>query len=268
MKLTHIVRRGVGILLVLSAVVNILYHSRLPPPDRYERLREFHKTTPPSSVQTTSDVRIAGNFSSWFGKRAIQFIKTNKKGKIESKSITVVKLGDLKGIGDDSLSKNLTLAEASQGREELLAILEDAGVTDIDPASIAKLPLWEDVKKLYGDGPVIHGLETCQRFRDTIPKEDASVAPAGLFNTGTNPFAMYISANCKMPYSKNKREAGMKWQAPWGKHMLADYKWNNTAKNDAKVNKTNVMPVVLIRDPYSWMQASLQSASRLFVYRR
>jgi hypothetical protein len=37
--------------------------------------------------------------------------------------------------------------------------------------------------------------------------------------------------------------------------MLASRKWTNTAGNDKKANKTNVLPVVLIRDPYSWMQS-------------
>jgi hypothetical protein len=37
--------------------------------------------------------------------------------------------------------------------------------------------------------------------------------------------------------------------------MLASRKWTNTAGHETKVNKTNVLPVVLIRDPYSWMQS-------------
>jgi hypothetical protein len=37
--------------------------------------------------------------------------------------------------------------------------------------------------------------------------------------------------------------------------MLASRKWTNTARHDSAVNKTNVLPVVLIRDPYSWMQS-------------
>lgn len=41
----------------------------------------------------------------------------------------------------------------------------------------------------------------------------------------------------------------------WGKHMLASRRMTNTAGNDHKVNKTNVMPIVLVRDPYSWMQS-------------
>lgn len=37
--------------------------------------------------------------------------------------------------------------------------------------------------------------------------------------------------------------------------MVAKRKWTNTVSNDKKVNKTTVMPVVAIRDPYSWMQS-------------
>jgi len=36
---------------------------------------------------------------------------------------------------------------------------------------------------------------------------------------------------------------------------LAERRWTNTAGHDFKVNKTNVMPVVLVRDPYTWMQS-------------
>jgi hypothetical protein len=37
--------------------------------------------------------------------------------------------------------------------------------------------------------------------------------------------------------------------------MLASRKWSNTAGHEEKSNKTNILPVVLIRDPYSWMQS-------------
>ena len=36
---------------------------------------------------------------------------------------------------------------------------------------------------------------------------------------------------------------------------MANRRLNNTAAHDGKVNKTNVLPVVLIRDPYTWMQS-------------
>jgi hypothetical protein len=40
-----------------------------------------------------------------------------------------------------------------------------------------------------------------------------------------------------------------------GKHMVAKRKWTNTVAHDERVNKTTVLPVVAIRDPYSWMQS-------------
>ena len=67
---------------------------------------------------------------------------------------------------------------------------------------------------------------------------------------------MYMNANCVMPENKKEKYGGMRWQVPWGKHMVAKRKWTNTVQNDRKVNKTTVMPVVAIRDPYSWMQVS------------
>lgn len=37
--------------------------------------------------------------------------------------------------------------------------------------------------------------------------------------------------------------------------MVEKLRLVNTASHDARVNKTNVMPIVLVRDPYSWMQS-------------
>jgi hypothetical protein len=146
---------------------------------------------PPTSLSPsnhTSDFLVWGS-----GVQAQQVTKTDKKGNVLHRSITTIKKEDLVGIGDDKVvnegeaDAELSLEEVKKGREELLAILEDAGVTDIDAASIAKLPTWSQVRKLYGDKPVVYGLDTCERFRNTIPKDDASVGTAGLFNTGTNP---------------------------------------------------------------------------------
>ena len=40
-----------------------------------------------------------------------------------------------------------------------------------------------------------------------------------------------------------------------GKHVVEKLRLVNTAGHDARVNKTNVMPIVLIRDPYTWLQS-------------
>jgi hypothetical protein len=67
---------------------------------------------------------------------------------------------------------------------------------------------------------------------------------------------MYLNANCIMPDNIKEKYRGMRWQVAWGKHTPANRKWNNTAAHDEKVNKTNILPVVLIRDAYSWMQST------------
>jgi hypothetical protein len=98
-------------------------------------------------------------------------------------------------------------------------------------------------------------LERCEEFRTLLDPADASIGPAGMFNTGTNPLAMYMSENCRLPKNKKDKAGGTRWQVPWGKHMLNSHRWTNTAGHDFKVNKTNVMPIVAVRDPYTWMQS-------------
>jgi hypothetical protein len=152
------------------------------------------------------------------GNQAVQVEKKDKKGKVVHHSITHLKAEDLNGLGADNSNsnQNLTLEEASQGREELLAILHDAGVHDMDAAAIAQLPTWQQVTRLYGTSghPIIYGLETCASFRQQTPREDISVGTAGLFNTGTNPLSMYLQANCEIPSNTGDKFKGMRWQVP------------------------------------------------------
>lgn len=186
-----------------------------------------------------------------------QLVKRDKQGRIIVKAVTALDKSDLVGVDDDATPKNadLTLEEASIGREPLITMLQEAGIKDFDAETVAKLPTTSQIEKLYGKGPVVYGLDTCKAFRDMIPASEASVASAGIFNSGTNTLAMYMNANCVMPENKKEKYGGMRWQVPWGKHMVAKRRLTNTVKNDRKVNKTTVMPVIAIRDPYSWMQS-------------
>lgn len=200
----------------------------------------------PKKVKKTFDGEFTGG----------QMIKKDKKGNTVVKVITALKadaLGD--AIEGEEIDSSLTLEEAIKGREPIIQILKEAGIQEFDAATVARLPTWADVEELYGKGPVIHGLDTCEAFRKSVPPEDASIASAGIFNSGTNTLAMYMNANCIMPENKKEKYGGMRWQVPWGKHMVAKRKWTNTVSNDRRVNKTTVMPVVAIRDPYSWMQS-------------
>jgi hypothetical protein len=44
---------------------------------------------------------------------------------------------------------NLTLQEASKGREHVLSILKDAGIDTYDPMDVLRLPMWSSVTELY-----------------------------------------------------------------------------------------------------------------------
>jgi len=183
----------------------------------------------------------------------------NKKGELVYKPLTTVKKDDLIDMGYDKKEiaalGNLTYQEAIKGRERLVDILHEAGIDEIDPEVISVLPKWSAVEELYGDKPVILGLERCEEFRLQTDLIDASLGISGMFNTGTNPMAMYVSNNCKMPKNKKDRAGGTRWQVPWGKHRLASEKHTNRPPHEKKTNMTNVLPVVLVRDPYTWMQS-------------
>jgi len=199
-------------------------------------------------------------FKAYSEKNRVQLdVKRDKKGKIVYTPITSIKKEDLLDMGYekkqiDALG-DVTYDGALKGRERLVDILTDAGVLDIAPEALAVLPKWSAVTKLYGDKPVILGLERCEEFRNQADPIDSSLGVSGMFNTGTNPMAMYVSNNCKMPRNRRDKAGGTRWQVPWGKHRLASQKLTNTAGHEIYTNKTNVLPIVLVRDPYTWMQS-------------
>jgi len=112
-----------------------------------------------------------------------------------------------------SVEKEFFSQESSLG--PLHKILERAGV-EVTPEMLRDLPPPSQVEDLYGrEGPIIIGLETCQRFRDSIKPEDAFIGPAGMFNTGTNLIDVSLSANCYIPEKVakyGKMSKGMRMQ--------------------------------------------------------
>jgi hypothetical protein len=184
---------------------------------------------------------------------------TNAAMTIPDTKVTLEEL-HLQDDDDDALAPidvNITLEQARRGKEPLLDLLREAGVNDSihNVHVIQRLPLWSIiVRDLFGPGPVVWGEETCAAFRHSVPPSVASLGVAGMFNTGTNLVASYLEQNCILPLNKNNN-AGIRWQVPWGKHMLASWKWTNTANHESKTDKTTVLPVVLVRDPYSWMKS-------------
>ena len=156
-------------------------------------------------------------------------------------------------IRDNSLSNNyggvqieeheLTIAELQEEQkhrarnverygvdEHIVKILTAANV-EIDEELAEQLPTWNDIVSMYGETPIVHGLETCQAYRDTVKPENRMLGPAGIFNTGTNLLFELMKVNCNINEARHvlsvdpslpikyrePRRNGMRWQAPWGK---------------------------------------------------
>jgi hypothetical protein len=195
--------------------------------------------------------------------RSAQYVRRNKRGKIVMKQIKKVSLKDLLDLTEEDLlntntTASISYALAAQDKEPILKLLHDAGVKDLDVAVVAQLPTWSQVTKLYGDSdkPVVVGLETCAAFRASVPANQAYLATAGFFDTGTNALTYYMRANLVMPsHTAPGHHNGILTQVPWDKHWFFRLRNNHTAPNHEQYAKQNVLPIVTIRDPLSWMQS-------------
>jgi hypothetical protein len=184
--------------------------------------------------------------------------------------VTVKSLRDL-GIeynnrGAINISLGSNISHVSKGKEDLIAMLNEAGIHDVDIDVIHLLPTKRQIQDLYGDIRII-GLSQCEYFR----KFGKAWGIAGLFDSGTNVAANYLQGNCLLLPNGNE----ILWQVPWGKHVPADMrkehlhydKKHHSHPNDIPDNDkdtemnyhpSDVMPIVLIRDPYFWMQSMCQ----------
>lgn len=132
--------------------------------------------------------------------------------------------------------------------------LRRAGVI-VDDKLQSQLPTWGEMTSLYGPQPNIIGLETCEAFRHSLAKpSDALIGPAGLFNTGTNFLEQMLYLNCQIPDSTIPTN-GMRRNVPWGKHTPASWRLHFEAEVDGGVSHTDTLPIVMVKDPMTWMQS-------------
>ena len=142
--------------------------------------------------------------------------------------------------------------DSTPGNNPLLQNLIDAGMSLANATALAsKLPSWGEVVDRFGPAPRILGLETCQAFNDKVSKRQRMLAPAGTFNTGTNLLAQLLELNCKIETGR-PRKTGMEWQVNWGKHQPPRFRLENRVHDN--IHNEYMMPVVMVRDPYGWMQ--------------
>ena len=113
----------------------------------------------------------------------------------------------------------------------------------------------DPVKLLYGSRRYSLGFDddTCKRFLAHVPDpQNRLIGVAGLFNTGTNLLGNVMNKHCQIP---ERNGGGMRSQVPWGKHNPSFWRTLHSAKSSLDVNQTNVLPVVIIKDPLFWMSS-------------
>lgn len=155
--------------------------------------------------------------------------------------------------GETILASFLRDNPLCRDKEPLLQVIAAAGVS-LTTDLCRTLPSWENVTKLYGKGPIIEGLDSCNAYRDLIQTRGAKPRPkiAGLWNTGTTALSKSFNINMEL-YSDNESIAFP--TVTWGKHTVLRYKYNVTWPRGNKEDRDLILPVVIVRDPYRWMQS-------------
>lgn len=147
-------------------------------------------------------------------------------------------------------------------KEKVLNLLHDnAGIRMLSHQSYDQLPSWGQVTSMYGETPRLVGLEQCETFKADGDLAEKFLAVAGAFNSGTNLLAKMVTRNCvlhKRQAKYGQKHKGVRWQVPYGKHTPPsneEFRSAHVAQKSDGVVARNVLPAVMIRDPYRWLQS-------------
>lgn len=156
------------------------------------------------------------------------------------------------------------LVDPCLGKEKYLRILQQAGLPPhlVNPDLCRQLPTEQQVSQLYGNEPIVHGLDTCEKYRAHLKSaNNETVAPmvrvTGLFNTGTNALHMALHVNLnegKKREITDPDEIEMLYGVPWFKHFPLEAR-TNWAQGQSPTTVDRILTIVLVRDPYRWMQS-------------
>lgn len=70
--------------------------------------------------------------------------------------------------------------------------------------------------------------------------------------------AELLTQNCQLTermLAVGNQSKGMRWQVPWGKHYPAYRRGSHSTRTDKNIPIESSLPIVVIRDPYSWAQS-------------
>ena len=144
-------------------------------------------------------------------------------------------------------------------KDYMLDLLAAAGVTEMEYPVVQALPTWASFARLYGNdtaAPVVVGLDTCRQLSQE--QGQLHVGVAGMFNTGTTTLDLYLRENLPLPTHGDQR-GGFNQGVPWGKHRLWSLRRDFMPKGAEISNDIVVVPIVIIRDPFTWMQSMCTS---------
>jgi hypothetical protein len=161
--------------------------------------------------------------------------------------------------------------ECSDKKWALEILHSSDGIFQMNGKICQKLPTQSEVSHLYGTDPVVYGMETCEQFRKNVEqlrgtlgrRAVPTVRVAGIFNTGTNAMAVSLARNIQQNYelwndrvrSKFSRKRDRLFNVPWEKHVPPRFRKENVVAQDQDIDLRLVLPVVMVRDPYWWMQS-------------
>jgi hypothetical protein len=172
------------------------------------------------------------------------------------------------------LARSLQQPEC-RGKERAIAVLlQSRGYRGrLSGPLCSKLPSDEDIQALYGKDPIVLGMDTCATFQRKLNGRPPDIRVAGLYHTGTNALVKSLARNLpqkllqhasaaasRQPATNKKRKKNEallheSLNVPWSKHMPPEYRTKHRVPQDRAVDLETVLTVVLVRDPYHWMQS-------------
>jgi hypothetical protein len=202
-------------------------------------------------------------------KPKISFRREKSEGKINNSSNATITV-TTRPLQQPSITPTTTAVRHQQSTERqdrmvtldrLKDVLEINNTVEllrtINTRSIDGIPSWSDIAQLYGNNiPHVLGLDQCQIYRNTIPKSQQWIAPAGLFHTGTNLLTSLMTSSC--------RGSSFQGQVPYGKHnpivaaKQADYRIPDKVRYEIVQNFSQILPIVMIRHPLDWIKSMCQ----------
>jgi hypothetical protein len=101
-------------------------------------------------------------------------------------------------------ASSLSFQEREEGHDELFATKQSIQET------CRSLPTFQQISGIYGNGPVVVGLETCHAYRDFMTSDprnrlmDPMPRVAGLYHSGTNALSKTLELNLGFIHSNSQ----------------------------------------------------------------